>query len=422
MAGWVVAAQCNHPCMRTRQGEGASTHAKGGAITLVRESADLSISTPPQRLTAEADKYTAANNILVHAHDNPTEPLQLVNLYIPPSREATDAFDPAALPHGPNTVVLGDLNAYHHNWAGNIDSDRDTKIQWAPGTRRIEEVVEGSPAAKAGVQAGWDLHAVNGQHTKDAHEMTQAIQVAPPRQGGEAEYTMTLNNPHPERTAQWRVLDDGGSDHYPICFDYPFYKIPPKPDQTKRWKLKKANWEMFQQTTEQAFAGLAKLARTNPTEMSHMSPSDLHDYLTKTMWAVAKAEYGRTGTKRQCVPRAANRRNAKPWWNKRVEQAVERRKRARECAHESLQKEEHYRLAVHEAERVMRTEKTKAWGDYISNLDPRETSTTVFRMMRVFDGRLPQARPNPTLRQGDGELAITPEQKAKALLDTYEAR
>ena len=64
------------------------------------------------------DKFTEWTHTEIISCQDPTRKLDLVNLYVPPEHYG---WSPQALPHHPNAVICGDLNAFHRRWAPATD-------------------------------------------------------------------------------------------------------------------------------------------------------------------------------------------------------------------------------------------------------------------------------------------------------------
>eukprot|EP00662_Eupelagonemidae_sp_cell21_P057945 gene57945-biopygen48092 len=347
---------------------------------------------------------------MIYCTDAPNEPYDVCNMYVPPWSATTERFGTAKLPTGPRTIVAGDLNAYHASWGTSTDRRRT-----ATGDQHATHTT-----SRGLMVAGWA--ADNGMTVLNDHTPTWTGMVGKGTAMSRTAPDVTFVSNELLKDARWSVMLDAGSDHLPICCDVRFFPKPPQVPRRKKWALKKAKWDKFQQLCQQIFQPM--LSRINdPTAMeAKWDVATLHDVITKALWKVATTStMNSDGNRTQVVPRGNGRMRPKPWWNDDVEKAIAERQNAREHAHESRECHVRYLAAQRKAEAVIRDAQTQEWHDLVEGLDNRASSADVFRMVKVFDGRIPPARPNPPLKTGEG-TAITPEDKAEALVRFYKDR
>eukprot|EP00661_Eupelagonemidae_sp_cell13_P003946 gene3946-4272_t len=339
----------------------------GGVAALIRDSANFTFQRVQDAPIAATDMYTDWLRVKIIPLSKPSAFLELVNLYIPPdkkNRYATGVWDPRFMPCSPNTLIFGDLNAHSLKWepfrTSTLREGRGTKLrQWAQDVD-FRVLNNGTVTFQQGsARTAPDLTLC---HSQRAHEI------------------------------KWTVLEDSGSDHYPICVDIPTHAAVLQERRPLRWSFKKADWEQFQKASDVR------------------ALSQLNDALCNLILTTAKEH----------IPRGRGRRNPKPWWNNDVQSIVRLRRAARRSAHKTAECHAKYVELCGNAKRVMQQARREHWRQYLTSLDTHTESRDLWRTVKVLDQTAPAARPNPVLIL-QGKEIVTNIDKAKVLTESYAA-
>ena len=160
----------------------------------------------------------------------------------------------------------------------------------------------------------------------------------------------------------WTVSEDQhGSDHFPVIIDSVNNSTN---DHNAKWKLNKANWELYHSLCE----GSLKIDKFN-------NSLDPLDDFTSSLLDISNKSIPKTST---------NPKKSKPWYN-----AIKQRKQAlskfcRYQTKENLNKVKNFRA---KARRTIKASKRKSWKSYISNLNYKTPVKKVWDMIRKLSGK-----------------------------------
>ena len=176
---------------------------------------------------------TTTEHLAITAIINHT-PLRIFNIYIPPSSSCPPNFSPSLedlLTPQDDTIILGDLNAHSPAWYSQTADAR--------AAARGEEILNALIPA--------DLVILN---TDTPTRL--------PSHGNPTSPDLSISTPDIATDLEWTTLTTLNSDHLPIllylggCFSSESPEIP----RISYSNLKKADWESYTRSTEEAFARL----------------------------------------------------------------------------------------------------------------------------------------------------------------------
>ena len=200
----------------------------------------------------------------------------------------------------------------------------------------------------------------------------------------------------------WHVDDDPrGSDHFPVWLTY--QDVTSLGKRPRRWNLRKANWDEFEASLEEAF--LADSANgVVPT---------MEDFTSRVLDAAGRF-----------IPRTsgAPHRTPVPWWTNKCRDAIRARRRAsrafdRQATTENLIA---FRRARAAARRTVLEAKRDSWREYVGRLNRCSPTSQVWSQMKQISGCF-SARPLPVLQIG-GRDVLHPAQVADEIARTLAAK
>ncbi len=123
---------------------------------------------------------------------------------------------------------------------------------------------------------------------------------------------------------------------------------------------------------------------------------------------------------RKTVPKGRGRRRPKPWWTEEVALAMRERQRLEEAEDYTREGRRRLEEVKKDLEQRIAEGRRKQWHEKLGDINSgKNYYKDLWRMVHVMDGKLPPARPNPILREGEREHVL-PEEKAEALAKFYE--
>ena len=190
------------------------------------------------------------------------------------------------------------------------------------------------------------------------------------------------------------VLPDMGSDHRPILIS--IHRAQPQKQEKKlRWNFKKSNWKEYSTTSEEQFRNL-NLENEN-------LPDDLEKKIAATILDAAKKH----------IPRG-HQRKYKPFWNKKVEEAVTARQQAREALEKdpNLTNKIEFKKTTAKAQQTILQAKREKWNSTVSNIDLRKNGREAWTLLNNLSGDKRKSNPRP---MPEGETS----KKKAELLNTH---
>ena len=354
---------------RTQGADPANRH-QGGLAVLIRRGINFEPLPPPP---FPADCPLEWLGIRIHLPTAST--LDLWNYYRPPVRDGTsdgrsNNLHMICWPSKGDRLLAGDLNL-HGTWSPN-----------KPTCAAAMEV-----EAWAGTTGTVWLN--DGTATRFSD--TEANPSAP---------DVTFCSPSLSLGANWRVLEEAGSDHRPILITLQ-RRVTRPPRQKAQFRLHKADWAAYRQVVDEELADL-QLETMSLEAASKAFIAVLHKALHLT------------------CPKG-HRRRTKVWWSLRCQKAKEERQAAAQRATGVRTSAAAAELQQARArfQQVVKEEKLRSWELFTSTLDPTAPikQRKVWSVMRALDGRARAPMPDQPIRLDrpsylHPRLAISDRQKA----------
>ena len=196
----------------------------------------------------------------------------------------------------------------------------------------------------------------------------------------------------------WSVYaDQCGSDHFPVIIESVNNSTN---DHNTKWKLSKANWELYYSLCEEGL----KIDKFD-------NSLDPLDDFTSSLLDIANKSIPKTST---------NPKKSKPWYNDECKDAIKQRKQAlskfcRYPTKENLNNVKNFRA---KARRTIKASKRKSWKSYVSNLNHKTPIKKVWDMIRKISGK--SKSPSFThLNTKRGTKATSKEEIANTLGETF---
>ena len=321
-----------------------------------------------------ADSTTDWVGVILHL--TPSTKLRILNLYVPPIRTGTnDAreqhFSPIILPMNHRTMVVGDFNGHHQLWDDHCDRPDPIGEQLSDWflQRNCTTFNTGAPT--------------------HLHRGT----------GGQSAPDVTICHRELAKITNWAIDEDLGSDHLPISITVRLNRTPSElpRKQTKSWK--KADWELFRNTSETKFEEWLLRPPSTPEEAFQSFTS-----------IISEADNTAIPSGRVKAP--------VPWWNEEIDRAVQERKAARRQAHLGPEKRSTWNQKNREAKRIRKEGKQTCWREYASTLSARSDPRKVSLTLKAMEGKLSSGNQGAALRVGN-RVVTTDRDKANEYIKEY---
>ncbi|ESO88616.1 hypothetical protein LOTGIDRAFT_234474 [Lottia gigantea] len=179
---------------------------------------------------------------------------------------------------------------------------------------------------------------------------------------------LTISSPSLFQDFSWSVHDDlCHSDHYPVILRN---NGPSPVDRPQRWKLSKANWPLFEALCIYSFSQDDLDEAEDPMELFTTIFQDV---------------LGQAIRKTSATPKRFN----KPWFNEDCKTALKERNRALRLIERSPTADNmaSFRIARAKARRTIRQAKRSSWQEYVSRINSRTSSKSVWDRIRRIKGR-----------------------------------
>ena len=219
-----------------------------------------------------------------------------------------------------------------------------------------------------------------------------------PAAGNFSSLDLSLRHPSLLLDFDWTVSEyQHGSDHFPVIIESVNNSTN---DHNAKWKLNKANWELYHSLCEESL----KIDKFN-------NSLDPLDDFTSSLLDISNKSIPKTST---------NPKKSKPWYNDECKDAIKQRKQAlskfcRYPTKENLNKVKNYRA---KARRTIKASKRKSWKSYVSNLNYKTPIKKVLDMIRKISGK--SKSPSFThLNTKRGTKATSKEEIANTLGETF---
>ena len=297
-------------------------------------------------------------------------PLTICSIYLPPNIPLdTHRLDSLITQLPAPFILFGDFNSHNYAWGCKDTNDRGNII--------YEFIARNTLCLLNNPKSNTYFHQATGKFS--------AID-------------LTLCSPQIFLDFNWQVKDDTfGSDHFPIVLEQ---NGPPDLVHNTKWKLNKADWELFQVCCEQTISE------------SLIQNEDPAKVFTTLVHAAAEKSIPKTSAK--------SKRPPKPWFTEECKEAISKRKAAlnRFNNHPTKANLEHFRIFRAKARRTVSKSKKASWRQYVSKLNSRTSTKKTWDMIRKISGKHSQ-NPISQLKKADGEIAQTPKDIADTLASHF---
>ncbi|UYV67100.1 hypothetical protein LAZ67_4003893 [Cordylochernes scorpioides] len=160
-----------------------------------------------------------AQGIKVYLSQNKT--INIFNMYHPPNNKLIDDETMAQFLTD-NTIIVGDLNAKHQLWGCSMPNPRGKILSNLFDDNAFMCLNDGNPT-----------------HHSYSYNTAQALDIS-------------FSSPDIFHKCKWQILKSIGSDHLPILIEIST-KTKTSSIKEKFWNFKKANWNLYQQNTNEDF-------------------------------------------------------------------------------------------------------------------------------------------------------------------------
>ncbi|UYV79346.1 hypothetical protein LAZ67_17002248, partial [Cordylochernes scorpioides] len=160
-----------------------------------------------------------AQGIKVYLSQNKT--INIFNMYHPPNNKLIDDGTMAQFLTD-NTIIVGDFNAKHQLWGCSMPNPRGKILSNLFDDNAFMCLNDGNPT-----------------HHSYSYNTAQALDIS-------------FSSPDIFHKCKWKILKSIGSDHLPILIEIST-KTKTSSIKEKFWNFKKANWNLYQQNTNEDF-------------------------------------------------------------------------------------------------------------------------------------------------------------------------
>ena len=264
--------------------------------------------------------------------------ITICSVYIPPSFSLKIEHLDSLLKQLPSPyLLLGDFNGHNILW-GNKENNSRGEL--------IENFITNN-----------DICLMNDKSNTYMHDPT----------GSFSSIDLSFCHPSLFLDFNWSVCkDQHHSDHFPIIIKSNTSTIE---DHNPKWKLNKANWEVFQSLC------IDKITLENFKDSS----DPLSDFTSSLIDISSK-----------CIPKTStNPTKSNPWYNDECKEAIKTRKKALNKFKKYPTKDNLNEVKVFRAKarRTIKISKRKSWRSYVSKINHKTPIKKVWDMIRKISGR-----------------------------------
>ena len=300
--------------------------ASGGSSIFVHSSC------PQREINLNTDLQAVAVSVTLEKE------ITLCSVYIPPSFALRSEHLNSLLQQLPSPfLLLGDLNGHNVLW-GSKDND--------PRGELIENFITKN-----------DICLMNDK----SHTYLDS------GKGTFSSIDLSLCHPSIFLDYDWSVCEDQhGSDHFPIIIESLQH---PSEDHNPKWKLNKANWDLFNYLCEESLTTVSLSDSIDPIAGFTSSLIDICD---------------------KCIPKTSTSpKKSNPWYNQDCKEAIKERKQAlsKFCKYPTKENLNNVRLFRAKARRTIKSAKRKSWRTYVSKLNYKTPIKKVWDMVRKISGK-----------------------------------
>ncbi|MES9951106.1 MAG: reverse transcriptase domain-containing protein [Candidatus Thiodiazotropha sp.] len=329
----------------------------GGSSILIQSSC------PQRQLQLTTDLQAVAVSVTLDKE------VSICSVYIPPNftlqaKQLDDLLSQLPSPY----MLLGDFNGHNFLWGCSENNQRG---------KLIEEFIGKN-----------DICLMNDTSSTYIHPAT----------GNFSSLDLSLCHPSLLLDFEWSVCDDQhGSDHFPVLIES---VNTSEEDHNLKWKLNKANWELFD-----------SLCTQNLSIENFDKSLDVAADFTSSLIEISD----------KCIPKTSTiKSKSRPWYNDDCKEAIRQRKQAlsKFCKSPTKEKLNDIKVFRAKARRTIKASKRKSWQTYVSKLNHRTPVKKVWDMIRKISGK--SKSPNYSHLNTNGEdMATTKEDIANTLGGTF---
>lgn len=299
----------------------------------------------------------------------------VINYYNPGNRLSIQALENVWDLDQGNVIWCGDFNSHSGVW-GSLRTDKNGEI--------VEEFIESKSLVCLNDGSGTRYNSRNN---------TESV------------LDLTLVSSGVACNATWDVKRDFpmGSDHFPVVTRVGIEVAEAEESYISRWKIGRANWELFQRTVEELCV-----------EWTDKDCSDVEVFNNKLVSIIIQAAEA-------SIPKSVGRGSKKsvPWWTEECSEAIKERNKAFKQVRRNftLQYLNEYKRAQAIVRRTIRKAKRTCWRQYCNTIGRETKLSEIWGVIRKMNG-VKRSNTIPVLKSGN-ITAVNNEEKVELLVNTF---
>ncbi|UYV61230.1 hypothetical protein LAZ67_1003982 [Cordylochernes scorpioides] len=308
----------------------------------------------------------------IKAYLNQNKTINIFNMYHPPNNKLIDDGTMAQFLTN-NTIIVGDLNAKHQLWGCSTPNPRGKILSNLFDDNAFMCLNDGNPT-----------------HHSYSYNTAQALDIS-------------FSSPDIFHKCKWQILKSIGSDHLPILIEIST-KTKTSSIKEKFWNFKKANWNLYQQNTNEDF-------RKAPTRIKDLEQNWIS--FKNTIIKAAKVS----------IPRG----NIKKWIPNYTHQAkdiqtliTKRNELQKKCTQNQTNCRTELNIVNAKIKRLYVNMKREKWKQTCENLNPRNPNTKLWHLAKQIDRAQPQTENTNMIKNIDGTPATNDKNAANLLGNSYQ--
>ncbi|UYV83389.1 hypothetical protein LAZ67_23000849 [Cordylochernes scorpioides] len=214
---------------------------------------------------------------------------------------------------------------------------------------------------------------------------------------------ISFSSPEIFHKCKWQILKSIGSDHLPILIEIST-KTKTSSIKEKFWNFKKANWNLYQQNTNEDF-------KKAPTRIKDLEQNWIS--FKNTIIKAAKVS----------IPRG----NIKKWIPNYTHQAkyiqtliTKRNELQKKCTQNQTNSRTELNIVNAKIKRLYVNMKREKWKQTCENLNPRNPNTKLWHLAKQIDRAQPQTENTNMIKNTDGTPATNDKNAANLLGNSYQ--
>ncbi|UYV66334.1 hypothetical protein LAZ67_4001354 [Cordylochernes scorpioides] len=311
-----------------------------------------------------------AQGIKVYLNQNKT--INIFNMYHPPNNKLIDDGTMAQFLTD-NTIIVGDLNAKHQLWGCSTPNPRGKILSNLFDDNAFMCLNDGNPT-----------------HHSYSYNTAQALDIS-------------FSSPDIFHKCKWQILKSIGSDHLPILIEIST-KTKTSLIKEKFWNFKKANWNLYQQNTNEDF-------RKAPTRIKDLEQNWIS--FKNTIIKAAKVSIPRGNIKKWIPNYTHQAKDIQTLITKRNELQKKYTQNQTNCRTE-------LNIVNAKIKRLYVNMKREKWKQTCENLNPRNPNTKLWHLAKQIDRAQPQTENTNMIKNIDGTPATNDKNAANLLGNSYQ--